>query len=87
MSNVDHNLGNNVGAAITAFRLGMEGQANDCLTQTIDSLGAVLSGISPDKLSQLTALLPEVLAAQTRQDYLQVADLLEYRLMPLLGLK
>jgi len=73
------------GAAL-AFRLGREGEASEALTALIDALGSALPQAAPDNLAALAALLPEILAAQARQDFLNIADLLEYRLAPLLGL-
>lgn len=72
--------------AASAFRLGREGEASEALTALVDALVATLSQASPNDLALLTVLLPEILAAQDRQDFLQIADLLEYRLAPLLGL-
>jgi hypothetical protein len=69
-----------------AFRLGMEGEANEHFTGLIDALGHALQDAPAENLSALSLLLPEILAAQHRQDYLNIADLLEYRLAPLLGL-
>lgn len=72
--------------AANAYRLGREGEASEALTACIDLLVAILPQASPQNLASLTGLLPEILEAQDRQNFLQIADLLEYRLAPLLGL-
>lgn len=69
-----------------AFRLGIEGEANERFALLIDTLEEELQSAPAENLSHLSLLLPEVFAAQQRQDYLNIADLLEYRLLPLLGL-
>ena len=76
---------NSLTEAAMAFRLGSEGEANEALTDLIDTLGGALPLLSPKDLATLSALLPEILAGQNRQDFLKVADLLEYRLAPLIG--
>lgn len=66
--------------AITAFRLGREGEGSNALVKFIDGLAPVLESnsalLGPDE----AALLSEIMAAQQRGDYLFVADLLEYLL-------
>ncbi|OQX20608.1 MAG: hypothetical protein BWK76_00905 [Desulfobulbaceae bacterium A2] len=71
-------------AAIYA-RLGMEALANNELRQAIDSLLPELARLPPATLSACTPLLTELLDAQQRRDYSWFADLIEYRLLPLLG--
>lgn len=70
--------------AILSLRLGMEGMAGERMTWFIDSLAPRLSRISPERMQQLTPLLGDALAAQTRKDYLRMADLLQYEIKPLL---
>lgn len=74
-------------SAATAFRLGMEGQASQDLVRFIDSFLPVLQ--DPDRAAdckEINPLLNEVLAAQSRKDYLRVADLLEYEVSALIGM-
>ncbi|MBW2011270.1 MAG: hypothetical protein JRI32_06420, partial [Deltaproteobacteria bacterium] len=65
-------------SAATAFRLGMEGQAGQDLVRFIDGFLPVLQDPHRLDCKEITPLLNEVLAAQSRKDYLRVADLLEY---------
>lgn len=74
----------NMVATIKAFRLGMEGQANEKFSKMIGDFELLLPKLPSQKLNHLMAVLPEILAAQTRQDYLNIADSLEYRVAPLL---
>ncbi|GAB6039345.1 hypothetical protein [Endothiovibrio diazotrophicus] len=68
------------------FRLGMQGAAAEGLVQLIDRLLMELQNapLPPLRINELSALLGEVLAAQQRHDHLYLADLLQYRLAPLL---
>ena len=68
------------------FRLGMQGAAAEGLVQLIDQLVQTLQNtpLPPLQINQLSTLLGEVLAAQQRNDHLYLADLLQYRLAPLL---
>lgn len=66
----------------SALRLGMEAQASEGLVALIDALPQMLkdgSGIDPTRLN---ALLANMFAAQSRRDYLYLADLLQYELLP-----
>jgi hypothetical protein len=66
----------------SAFRLGMEAQASEGLVALIDALPQMLeagSGINPTRLNSLLATM---FAAQSRRDYLYLADLLQYELLP-----
>jgi hypothetical protein len=72
-------------AAARAFRLGMEAQGQEAFVAFVDALQAELAlprgaAVAP----RLQPLLPELLAAQERGDFLRVADLLEHELRPLL---
>jgi hypothetical protein len=73
-------------SAVTFFRFGMEGTANAAFTKLLDGLSPYLAR-RPDKTDELVPVLREVLAAQSRGDYLYVADLLEYELGPRLSLR
>ncbi len=86
MTALTRELQQSLTGAASAFRLGREGEASEALTALIDALAATLPQASPGDLASLTALLPAILEAQNRQDFLLIADLLEYRLAPLLNL-
>lgn len=67
-------------SAVTAFRLGMEGQANEELIAFIDGFPGFLRNRGLSDAAQVNVVLTEILSAQSRKDYLFVADLLEYEL-------
>ncbi len=69
-----------------AFRLGMEGLASERLTQLIDLWSADLKSFPEETLMQLNSHFNELFAAQSRKDFLYVADLLQYEITPLLAL-
>jgi hypothetical protein len=73
-------------SAATAFRLGMEGQASQDLVRFIDVFLPVLQDPNRADCKEINRLLNEVLAAQSRKDYLRVADLLEYEVSALIGM-
>ncbi len=75
----------NVAEVCRAFRLGMEGQANDRLTALIDALGQLMATAPEATLQRLNPLLNEVLSAMARKDHLWAADLLEYEIAPLIS--
>jgi hypothetical protein len=66
--------------AIKAFRLGIEGEASEALTQLIDQLAPITSKLPTEITPKLNLLLDEILNAFSRKDYLWAADLLEYEL-------
>lgn len=66
--------------AITAFRLGREGEGSAALVKFIDCLAPALERNSDLLGGDEATLLNEIMAAQQRGDYLFVADLLEYLL-------
>lgn len=68
------------------FRLGMQGAGAEGLVTLIDQLLGELQSapLTAAQLNQLSGLLGEVLAAQQRHDLLYLADLLQYRLAPLI---
>jgi len=68
---------------VRCFRLGMEGMAGDRFAKYIDVLQERLAGLAPGILVRLTPVLSEILLAQQRRDFIWVADLMEYRLRPL----
>ena len=67
-------------AAASAFRLGMEGQASEDFTECLDLLKPIIQDFEYAHLEAMNAVLVELFAAQSRKDYLYVADLLEYEL-------
>lgn len=67
-------------AAADAFRLGMEGQASLNLIKLIDFLSPWIQEPGFPNRKEMNRLLGELLAAQSRKDYLRAADLLEYEI-------
>jgi len=84
---LDQELASLLHSVVVHFRLGMVGGGHDALVQLIDRLLADIQGgrISHAPVNELNTLLGEVLAAQQRHDDLYLADLLQYRLAPLLA--
>ena len=65
---------------IEFFRLGVECQGSDSLSKFIDSFMPLIE-VNADLLGQDEVnFLNELFAAQAREDYLFLADLLEYEL-------
>lgn len=69
-------------AAVRAFRLGMEGLAGERLAAMIDALAPALDELESKQVLTLQPVLEEILAGQTRKDWLRIADLLEYVVVP-----
>ena len=69
-------------SAARLFRLGMEGQASENLVKFIDAFMPTLVGAAQEQIGQFSSLLNEIITAQARKDYLRVADLLEYEILP-----
>ena len=71
---------------VVHFRLGMQAAAAEGLIKLIDQLLTLLQSASlpPIQVTQLSAVLGDVVAAQQRHDTLYLADLLQYRLAPLI---
>jgi len=67
-------------AAASAFRLGIEAQASENLVEFIDLLTPLVQNPIYPYREEMNTVLAELLAAQSRKDYLYVADLLEYEL-------
>ena len=63
-----------------SFRLGMEAQASEGLVALIDALPQVLADCSEIDTARLNLILATMLAAQSRKDYIYLADLLQYEL-------
>ncbi len=65
---------------IRAFRLGLDGQANSMMVEFIDRVASVMeSGTLPMGPAE-AQLIDDIFQAQSRQDYLFLADILEYKL-------
>jgi hypothetical protein len=56
----------------------MEGQASQNLVEFIDFLASMIQEPCFPNREKMNRLLGELLAAQSRKDYLRAADLLEY---------
>ncbi|MDH3346910.1 MAG: hypothetical protein OEM02_02240 [Desulfobulbaceae bacterium] len=72
-------------AAVVGFRLGMEGQASENLAKFVDCFLPLLQEAKQLNVDEVNHLFGEVLAAQSRKDFLRVADLLEYEISRLLA--
>lgn len=64
-----------------AFRLGEEARANEDLIAIIDKLGQLLDAIPREPLADFATLMQKTFDAQSRQDHIGVADLLEHELL------
>lgn len=70
---------------VSSFRVGMTSRGNDALVKFVTLLQARLDGAGTDAAA--TPFLPylgAIIQAQERGDWLRVADLLEFELLPLL---
>ena len=68
-----------------AFR---EGQINDGsagVVALIDAMPTLMRSVAEDEVAQLNETFTEMLAAQERQDYPALADLLDGQLLAILG--
>ena len=63
------------------FRLGMEAQASDSMVAFIDAFVPLLQGGALVGAHLVQGVLTELLQAQSRKDYLRVADILEYEIV------
>ncbi|WP_206484811.1 hypothetical protein [Thalassotalea sp. G2M2-11] len=66
------------------FRLGYEGQANKELIIFLDRLELLLSAQTGEVKNSILTLTEVMFQAQTRNDMLFLADILQYELLPLL---
>ena len=72
-------------SAVRCFRLGIEGEGSYHLIAFIDQLGPLLTAAPATELQRINPILNLIIAAQSRRDFLGVADLLEYHnLLPTL---
>ena len=70
--------------ASRSFRLGIEAMGSEHLKRFIDCLSPVVKTLPSDTMQRLAAILSESFASQARKDFSYLADLLEYRIIPLL---
>ncbi|WP_346353481.1 hypothetical protein [Azotosporobacter soli] len=77
---------NNILETITAFQealfSGELTELGEHFAKIADALGSWSACLTEERQMQLVALLESVLKAFANQDYLLVADLLEYQLLP-----
>lgn len=70
------------------FRLGMDAKANDTFARFVDALSQQLPQISSSiDVTHLNMKLNQLFQAQSRADYLYLADLLEYEILPIISIK
>ena len=77
-------LRNLLAESIRLFRLGMEAHGSTRLKLAIDLLIVQLPKLSEIECRNIQIQLGHVLSAQERRDFLWVADLLEYQVIPIL---
>ncbi len=65
-----------------AFRCGYEGQANQYCVEFIDEFTLYLSTVKLENLDEISNLLTIMYQAQKNRDYLFVADIIEYEILP-----
>jgi hypothetical protein len=69
--------------AVRQFRLGMDGGGSASLVALIDELLKSMTGSGSTPLGpQVLPLLKMIIAGQQRGDFLYVADILEYEILP-----
>jgi len=71
-------------SSVVAFRFGMEAQGDEGLVAIIDSLPLLIADSKELDPELLNEVLAGILLAQSRKDFLYLADLLENELLPLL---
>lgn len=74
-----------VQGAVVAFRLGREAQGSEKLVAIVDLLPGLVSNVPSTALPRLNGMFSAMLAAQSRRDFLFLADLLEYELSAVLA--
>jgi hypothetical protein len=70
----------NIQSVADSFRLGFEAEANEELAALSADLEQSLPTVPPELWPDLMVLLKEMFAAQSQQDAIGLADLLEYQL-------
>ena len=84
VSNPDH-LRAALMQTVSSFRVGMTSRGNDALVRFVTLLQNRLDGKGTDEAAApFLPHLGEIIQAQERGDWLRVADLLEFELLPLL---
>jgi len=71
-------------SVVESFRFGMEAQGGEGLVSIIDSLPVLISHNKALEPELLNEVLAGILLAQSRKDFLYLADLVENELLPLL---
>ena len=67
-----------------AHRLAQAGRAASLLTELFDELTAQMPLLTPLQQKQLAAVLPQLMAAQQRNDLCAIADYLQFELTQIL---
>lgn len=57
-------------------------ELGNLMSSLVEQLDPLLSGLEPEKVNGINACLTQILLAIQNQDYLHLADLLEYELQP-----
>jgi len=65
-----------------AFRLGAEGQANEYCVEFCEDLVRYLPILEDNTIQQINNLLQLMLKAQMNRDFLYVADIVQYEILP-----
>lgn len=68
--------------AIVLLRMGMEGEGNSRLVQFLDGFLANSDQASILTGAEILIILQNIIEAQSRGDFLLIADLLEYSVLP-----
>lgn len=66
------------------FRLGRDVEAAVAMVGVFEAAGVVLGGMPAAQQAQVAALFGQMFAAQQRQDWIALADSLEYELVNLI---
>lgn len=77
-------LVNSLRLAIESFRLGMEAAGSEALITGTELLAEKISGWSETDLQGLNQWLGNIFEAQKKKNFLYVADLLEYQILPII---
>ena len=69
--------------AAVAFRLGREAVGSEALARASELIGAMITDWSEQELQLLNQLLGKLFQAQSQKNFLFVADILEYQILPI----